>query len=154
MSSRLFQEVREKRGLVYSIYSYAAAYADGGLFAVYAGTGETEAAEVLPLIAEELHRLPDTLTREEIARAKAQIRADLLMAREATSARAEHLAHQLLAYGRPIPPAELLARIEAVDAAALARFARRLAASRPTLAALGPVGRLPTAARVAQAFAA
>ncbi|MFZ5792242.1 MAG: M16 family metallopeptidase [Pseudomonadota bacterium] len=154
MSSRLFQEVREKRGLVYSIYSYAAAYADSGLFTVYAGTGETEAAEVLPLIAEELHRLPDTLTREEIARAKAQIRADLLMARESTSARAEHLAHQLLAYGRPIPTAELLARIEAVDAAALARFARRLAASRPTLAALGPVGRLPTAARVAQAFAA
>jgi predicted Zn-dependent peptidase len=154
MSSRLFQEIRETRGLVYSIYSFAASYEDGGLFAIYAGTGEEEAGEVLPLIAEELRRLPDTLTPEEIARAKAQIRADLLMARESTSARAEQLAQQLQAYGRPIPTAELLQRIEAVDQAGLARFARQLAASRPSLAALGPVAKLPSVHRVAEAFAA
>jgi len=154
MSSRLFQEIRETRGLVYSIYSYAASYEDGGLFAVYAGTGEEEAGEVLPLIAEELRRLPDTLTPEEIARAKAQIRADLLMGRESTGARAELLAQQIQAYGRPIPTAELLQRIEAVDQAGLARFARQLAASRPSFAALGPVAKLPSVHRVAEAFAA
>jgi predicted Zn-dependent peptidase len=154
MSSRLFQEIRETRGLVYSIYSFAASYEDGGLFAIYAGTGEEEAGEVLPLIAEELRRLPDTLTPEEIARAKAQIRADLLMGRESTGARAELLAQQLQAYGRPIPTGELLKRIEAVDQAGLARFARQLAASRPSLAALGPVAKLPSVHRVAEAFAA
>jgi predicted Zn-dependent peptidase len=154
MSSRLFQEVRENRGLVYSIYSFASSYDDGGLFAVYAGTGEGEAGEVLPLIAEELRRLPGSLTEEEIRRAKAQIRADLLMARESTSARAEHLAQQIQAYGRPLTTSELLQRIEAVDRAALARFAHQLAASPPTLAALGPVGKLPSPKRVGEAFAA
>jgi predicted Zn-dependent peptidase len=76
------------------------------------------------------------------------------MARESTSARAEQLAQQLQAYGRPIPTAELLQRIEAVDQAGLARFARQLAASRPSLAALGPVAKLPSVHRVAEAFAA
>jgi predicted Zn-dependent peptidase len=154
MSSRLFQEVRENRGLVYSIYSFASSYEDGGLFSVYAGTGEAEAGEVLPLIVEELRRLPGSLTEEEIHRAKAQIRADLLMARESTSARAEHLAQQLQAYGRPLSTAELLGRIDAVDRASLARFAHQLAASRPTLAALGPVGKLPSPKHIAEAFAA
>src|ERR1019366_2150987 len=99
MSSRLFQEIREKRGLVYSIYSFASAFRDGGIFGIYAGTGENEAAEILPLVIEELRRLPATLTSEELARARSQAKAGVLMARESTSNRAEQLASQLLIYG-------------------------------------------------------
>ena len=152
MSSRLFQEIREKRGLVYSIYSFAAPYADGGLFAIYAGTGEKEVGELLPLVADELTRLPETLDPAELARAKAQLRADILMARESTSARAEQLAHQLLAYGRPLDPAEIVARVDAVDAPAVGMLARRLAGGPLAFAALGPVARLPAPPALAGLF--
>jgi predicted Zn-dependent peptidase len=154
MSSRLFQEIREKRGLVYSIYSFASAFRDGGVFGVYAGTGEKEAAEILPLVIEELRRLPATLTSEELARARAQAKAGVLMARESTSNRAEQLASQLLIYGRPVPADEIIQRIEAVDTAQLARAARRLMAGTPTLAALGPLGQLARLESVAGRLAA
>ena len=154
MSSRLFQEIREKRGLVYSIYSFASSFRDGGLFGVYAGTGEKEAAEILPLVIEELNRVPATVTEEELARARAQAKAGVLMARESTSNRAEQLATQLLIYNRPVPADEIVARIEAVDIAHLARIARRLTAGAPTLAALGPLGRLARLDQVAARLAA
>ncbi len=154
MSSRLFQEIREKRGLVYSIYSFASSFRDGGLFGVYAGTGEKEAAEILPLVIEELNRVPATVTEEELARARAQAKAGLQMARESTSNRAEQLATQLLIYNRPVPADEIVARIEAVDIAHLARIARRLTAGAPTLAALGPLGRLARLDQVAARLAA
>jgi len=154
MSSRLFQEIREKRGLVYSIYSFTSSFHDGGLFGVYAGTGEREAAEILPLLIEELNRLPMTVTEEELSRAKAQSKAGVLMSRESTSNRAEQLASQLLTYGRPLPVEEIVSRIEAVDVAHLARIARRLTAGAPTLAALGPLGRLARLDQVAARLAA
>lgn len=150
MSSRLFQEVREKRGLVYSIYSFAASYGDGGLFGIYAGTGESEAAELLPLVCEELARLPDSLEEEEVRRARAQIRAGILMSRESTGSRCEQLAQQLLVFGRPLPVPEIVGRIEAVDRAQLAGLARRLAGAPPTLAALGPIGRVEPLDRLAR----
>ncbi|WP_119462128.1 M16 family metallopeptidase [Rhodospirillaceae bacterium SYSU D60014] len=142
MSSRLFQEIREKRGLVYSIYSFASAYTDGGLFGIYAGTGETEAADLVPLICDELVRLPETLDDEEIRRARAQLKAGILMARESTGARCEQLAQHLLVFDRPLSTAEVVAKIDAVDGPQLSRVARRLAASRPTVAALGPIDRV------------
>jgi predicted Zn-dependent peptidase len=154
MSSRLFQEIREKRGLVYSIYSFGASFRDGGLFGVYAGTGEKEAAEILPLVIEELRHLPTTVTSDELERAKAQAKAGVLMARESTSNRAEQLASHLLTYGRPMSPEEIIARIEAVDIAHIARVARRLMAGPPTLAALGPLGRLARLDAVAGRLAA
>jgi predicted Zn-dependent peptidase len=154
MSSRLFQEIREKRGLVYSIYSFTSSFHDGGLFGVYAGTGEKEAAEILPLVIEELNRVAPTVTEDELARAKAQSKAGIQMARESTSSRAEQLASQLLSYGRPIPVEEIIARIEAVDVGHLARSARRLTAGAPTLAALGPLGRLARLDQVAARLAA
>ncbi len=140
MSSRLFQEIREKRGLVYSIYSFASPYSDGGLFGIYAGTGETEVEELIPLICEEIVRLPDTLDPAEVHRARAQLKAGILMARESTGSRCEQLAQQLLVYGRPLTMPEIVGRVEAVDEAQLARLTRRLIASRPTVAALGPIG--------------
>jgi predicted Zn-dependent peptidase len=149
MSSRLFQEVREKRGLVYSIYSFASSYTDGGVFGIYAGTGESEVEELIPVVCDELAKVADTLNEGEIARARAQLKAGILMARESTGSRCEQLAQQLLIYGRPIPAAETVAKIDAVGAAEVARVARRLLLSAPTLAAIGPLGRLEPLGRIA-----
>ena len=142
MSSRLFQEIREKRGLVYSIHSFASSYVDGGLFGIYAGTGEAEVAELVPLVCDEIVKAADTIEAEEVRRARAQLKAGILMAREGPSARCEQLAQQLLVYGRPLPMEEIIARVDAVDVEQVAAVARRLRAGPLTLAALGPVDRI------------
>lgn len=139
MSSRLFQEVRERRGLVYSIYTFAAPYSDGGLFGIYAGTGPEQLKELIPVVCEEIRRTPATLDKAEIDRARAQLKAGILMARESSSSRCEQLAQQLLVYGRPVPTDEIMAKVEAVDAAAIARVARRIATAPLTMTTLGPV---------------
>ena len=82
MSSRLFQEVREKRGLCYSIYAFANSFQDGGIVGIYAGTGEAEAGEVSAVVAGEMEALADTATDAEVARAKAQLKSGLLMGLE------------------------------------------------------------------------
>ena len=140
MSSRLFQEVREKRGLVYSIYSFVAAYSDGGIFGVYAGTGGEQVAELVPLVGGELRRLAEDASEAEVARARAQLKASILMGRESTSGRCEQLAQQLLIYGRPLTVEEIVARVEAIDAPAVRDMAAQLAGGTPTLASLGPLG--------------
>jgi predicted Zn-dependent peptidase len=142
MSSRLFQEVREKRGLVYSIYSFHAGFADSGLFGVYAGTGEKSLAELTPLIFDQLAGVAKSVAPEELARAKAQLRADVLMSLESTHARAEQIARQLTIYGRILPPAELTAEIDKVDNAALARCAALLMKGPLTVATMGPAKKL------------
>jgi predicted Zn-dependent peptidase len=148
MSSRLFQEVREKRGLVYSIYTFASPYIDGGLFGIYAGTGPEQIRELMPVMCEEIRRAPATLDKAEIDRARAQLKAGILMARESSSSRCEQLAQQLLIYGRPIPMTEIVAKIEAVDSDAIARVARRIAGTPLTLTALGPLDGLESHAAV------
>ncbi len=154
MSSRLFQEVREKRGLVYSIYSFASSYRDSGLFGVYAGTGADEVAELIPVVCGELVGVAERVHAKEIARARAQVRASLLMASESTSARCEQLARQLMVFGRPIPNPEILSRIEAVTAEDVMHLAGRLFSRTPTLAALGPVGKLEPTERIIGRLAA
>jgi predicted Zn-dependent peptidase len=154
MSSRLFQEIREKRGLVYSIYSFAHAYSDGGLFGVYAGTGEREAAELLPVLCDEIRKLERGLERVELDRARAQLKAGLLMSLEATSARAEHHGNYMLIFDRPFEMADTIRRIDAVDEAAVARVAARLIAARPTFAAIGPIGAVEDYGRLARRLAA
>ena len=139
MSSRLFQEVREKRGLCYSIYSFASSYTDGGLFGVYAGTGEDKAAELLDVTCSELVSVSAMIENGELERAKAQGRASVLMSRESTSSRCEQLGHQLLIYGRHLPVEEITRKIDAVDKPAIARVASRLLSGRPTFAGLGPL---------------
>lgn len=142
MSSRLFQEVREKRGLVYSIYSFTSSYTDGGLFAVYAGTGEEEAAEVIPVVCEEVMKVTRKVEADEVQRARAQLKASILMAMESTSARCEQLARQLQAHGRLVPVEEMVARVEAVDADAVTAAAARLFQGNPTFAAIGPLDKV------------
>ena len=154
MSSRLFQEIREKRGLVYSIYSFTHAYSDSGLFGIYAGTGEVEVAELVPALCEEMRRLPDGFEEDELQRARAQLKSGILMGLESTSARAEYQAHHMLIEGRRFDPQEIVRRIEAVDGAAVMRAARRLSAGPLTLTALGPIGRLEDYGRVTSRLAA
>jgi predicted Zn-dependent peptidase len=142
MSSRLFQEIREKRGLVYTIHSFVHGYSDGGLFGIYAGTGEAEAAELVPAICNEVIRIEDGLTPVELNRAKTQMKAGLLMSLESSSARCEQLAQHLLIHGKPFDPLEIVGRIEMVDDAAIRRVVARWRSAPPTLAALGPLSGL------------
>jgi predicted Zn-dependent peptidase len=142
MSSRLFQEIREKRGLVYAIQSFAHSYRDGGLFGIYAGTGEAEAAELVPALCEETARLEDGLTEVELNRAKTQMKAGLLMSLESTSARCEQLAQHLLIHGVPFDPPNVVRRIEEVDDPAIRRVVARWRLGPPTMAAVGPLSGL------------
>jgi predicted Zn-dependent peptidase len=154
MSSRLFQEIRERRGLVYAIHSFVHGYRDTGLFGIYAGTGEEEAAELIPALCEETRRLERGLTPLELGRAKAQMKAGLLMSLESTPARCEQLAQHLLIHGTPFDPADIVRRIEAVDAAAIGRVVARWRTAPPTFVALGPLGRVETFGRVRERLAA
>jgi len=142
MSSRLFQEIREKRGLVYSIYSFASSYSDGGLFGIYAGTGEDEVEELVPVLCDEVVKVCGGVDGDEMRRARAQLKASILMSLESTSSRCEQLARQVLVYGHPVTTQEVVDRIEAIDAAAIARVARRIFVQNPTIAAIGPLGKL------------
>lgn len=139
MSSRLFQEVREKRGLVYSVYSFVSSYADTGMFGIYAGTGSKETAELIPVVCDEIGKICQGITDQELLRAKTQMKASVLMSLESTSSRAEQLARQLLVFGREIPTEETVSRIESINSDAILRVAKRIFSSTPTLAALGPI---------------
>jgi predicted Zn-dependent peptidase len=154
MSSRLFQEIREKRGLVYSVYSFVSPFADGGLFSIYAGTGEDQAEELVPVALEELRRVQKDVTEDELARAKAQLRASLLMSLESTGSRCEQLARQLQVYGRIIPVEETKAKIAAVTVDQVQALAARMFRATPTLAALGPAGKVPPLPAIAEKLAA
>ncbi len=154
MSSRLFQTVREDRGLVYSIYSFASSYAETGLFGIYAGTGASEVEQVVPLVCEEFAKVAQDLQEDELVRARNQLKAATLMSLESTSSRCESLARQMLVWGRPLSVDEVVARIAAVDQDAVRRVVARLLASRPTLAALGPLQGLEAMDRIAQRLAA
>ncbi len=149
MSSRLFQEVREKRGLVYAVHSYVSSYSDTGLFAVYAGTGEKEVGEVMPVICDELLKVAVDVKDEEVARSRAQLKASILMGLESTSSRCEQAARHLMVFGRHLSVEEMVGRVEAVDTEAVRRVAVRLASGKPTLAALGPLGHLESFERIA-----
>ena len=131
MSSRLFQEVREKRGLCYSIYAFHAPYSDTGMFGLYAGTDAGDVDELMRVVVDEIAAAAADITEAEVARAKAQMKAGLLMALESSGARAEQLARQMLAYGRPIPLEEIVARIEAVTVESTRAAGRALIARAP-----------------------
>ena len=143
MSLRLFQEIREKRGLAYSVYSFSSSFRDAGLFGVYAGTGPQQIGELAPVLADEMMRLGEDVRPDEVARAGAQLKAGMLMALESPASRCEQLARQLLIFGRPLTPAELIEKIDAVDRAAVCAVARRICRSgAPALAGLGPADSL------------
>jgi predicted Zn-dependent peptidase len=153
MSSRLFQEVREQRGLCYSIYAFHAPYSDTGMFGLYAGTDASDVAELMRVVVGEINGAAETITEAEVARAKAQMKAGLLMALESSGARAEQLARQMMAWGRPVALEELVGRIEAVTVESTRAAGRDLIArGRPAVAALGPGSGLESAATIADSL--
>jgi len=137
MSSRLFQEIREERGLAYSIYSFVSPHADAGLFGVYAGTHPSMVAGLAPLVADEMKKMLAGASDEEMIRARAQLKAGLLMSLESTSARIEQLGRQMLIFDRDIPTAELVQEIDAVDVDAVRRVAEETLASQLSVAGVG-----------------
>jgi len=154
MSSRLFQEVREKRGLCYAIYAFHWPYFDTGLFGLYAGTDARDAGELMRVVVDEIAATAETINETEVARAKTQMKAGLLMALESSGARAEQLARQIIAYDRPIPLEEIVARVEAVTVESARQAGRSLISrSRPAVAALGPGRDLESAATIAESLA-
>jgi predicted Zn-dependent peptidase len=142
MSSRLFQEVREKRGLCYSIYSFHWGFSDTGIFGIHAATGREDIAELTPVILDELKRAGETIRADELERSRAQYRAGLLMSRESASSRASQIAKQILLFGRPITIEELLDRLANITVERLTDLSGRLFSGKPTIAAVGPVGSL------------
>ncbi len=155
MSSRLFQEVREKRGLCYSIYAFHWAYSDTGIFGIHAATGEEDIAELMPVMFDELERVTDGVSETELSRARAQMRASLLMAMESPAARASQIARQMLVYGHPLSPEEILDKIDRVTVGEVRDLASRiLSGSTPTLASVGHDRGLPGIAEIAERFAA
>lgn len=142
MSSRLFQEIREKRGLAYNIYSFLSCYKDCGIFGIYAGTGAEEAQGLLSLVMDEIEKVQDAVYDEEVCRARAQLKSSILMSLESTSSRCEQVARQLMVFGRTISTDEIVDRVDAVDKVAVSTAALRLFRGMPTVAAIGPVKEL------------
>ena len=140
MSSRLFQEVRERRGLAYNVFAFSASYVDTGLLGMYAAAAPVDAASLLDVLDATSRALADAPREAEVARARAQLKASLLMGLESSTAVCEDLARQQLIFDDYLAPATIAARIDAVDAAAVARVGRRLLARPvPSLCALGPL---------------
>lgn len=142
MSSRLFQAARENRGLCYAIYSTAWGMADSGMLDVHAATGPEQMGELIDLIGAELFSIAATPPAPaEVARAKAQIKAGLLMSLESSSARAEQMARQLMFFDRLVPAAELVQRIDDVTPEGIRAVAERVARSAPPSVAVVGAGR-------------
>jgi predicted Zn-dependent peptidase len=153
MSSRLFQEVREKRGLCYSVFSSASAYEDSGLFAVYAATAPGKADELTRVASDTMLSVLDPVDEPEIARAKAQLKAGLVMSLESASARADQMARQFLAFGKVPEMATIIEKVERVTPADVSRLADRILRSgQPALAAVGALGKLGPYERIAARF--
>jgi len=140
MSSRLFQEVRERRGLCYAIHAFASGLSDTGMLAIYAACGPDRAAELLAVLRDELRRAAESgFSGEEVGRVKAQLKMGLLAGLESSGARAEQLARQILIHRRPLTTQELIEKVEAVTQADVQRMAGDLLASPVSLATVGPI---------------
>lgn len=137
MSSRLFQQVREKRGLVYSIYSFYDSFHDDGLFGIYAGTSPDHLKELMPVVLDEIKGVTDKITPEELARAKAQIKAGVLMSRESSLTRADQQARYVINFGRPFNVDTLVADIDAVQASDISSLAASIFKTQPLMTVIG-----------------
>ncbi len=156
MSSRLFQELRERRGLCYTVFASASAYDDTGLITIYAGTGPDQIRVLAERTMDELRRAGDGFTAAELDRARAQLKAGLLMGLESPSTRTERLARSLSIYGDRVPPIEeVIAKVDAVTLDHLRGFGATLAIrAAPALALLGPLEDAPDHAALAKRLAA
>ncbi|MEP0962612.1 MAG: pitrilysin family protein [Roseobacter sp.] len=155
MSSRLFQEIRENRGLCYSIFAQAGAYADTGMTTIYAGTSQEQLPQLAEITIDEMKRAVDDMSPVEVARARAQMKAGLLMGLESPSNRAERLARLIQIWDRIPPLEETVAMIDAVTTGDVREFARSMAETAPAALALyGPIETAPSLARLEERRAA
>jgi predicted Zn-dependent peptidase len=150
MSSRLFQTVREERGLAYTINAFDWTYADTGVFGFYAATSARNVAELMPVALDCLAEATQTLDEEEVERAKAQLKVSLLVALESSGARAEQIARQHMAFGRVLDSDEILRKIDAISVADARRVGAAMLRTPPTVSAVGPVKAVLTPDRVAE----
>ncbi len=151
MSSRLFQEIRERRGICYSVYAFHWGFSDTGVFGIHAATGAEDVGELVPVILDELIKAAENITTAEADRARAQIRASMMMSLESPAARAGQIARHILLYGRPITVEELTDRLSAISTDRLRDLAGRLfSTSNPTLAAVGPVDNIMSQQEISQ----
>ncbi len=147
MSSRLFQEAREKRGLCYSIFAQASAHDDTGMFTVYAGTSGEKVGELADLTVAELRRVTEDMSDEEVERARQQMKAGMLMGLENPSARCERLARMVSIWNRVPDLEETIDKIEDVTTAKVGEFAQKLCLTgKPAMALYGPVDGAPALA--------
>lgn len=153
MASRLFQELRESRGLCYSIYSFYSPFTDTGVFGIQTASSEDDIEELVPLVMDELRKMMDGVTEAELSRAKAQLKAGLLMTLESPLARAGQMARHILVHGRPLTLEETVGKIEAVEGSDLVALARQMLVSPPTLAAIGCLRALPAVNEIAARMA-
>ena len=154
MSSRLFQEIREKRGLCYTIYAQTGAYAETGMTTIYAGTSAEDIGELAAITMDELKRSADDMSPAEVARARAQMKAGLLMGLESPSARAERLARMISIWGRVPELEETISRIDAVTTGDVRDFAVQMMQGDAALALYGPVKKAPRLADLRERLAA
>lgn len=136
MSSRLFQEVREERGLAYSIYSFTSSHKDTGIFGLYAGTGPEMAGDMMPVIRGEMEALAKGPTDEEFTIARAQLKSGLMMALEATTSRMEQLGRQLLVFDRILPIEEMTGNVDTVTKSDVAQIAEGIVSSKSASVAI------------------
>lgn len=145
MSSRLFQEIREKRGLVYSVYSYSNSHTQSGLFGIYAGTTKEELKQLMPVVCEEIRKIrTDLVSEQELKRAKTQLKASMLMALESSSSTVEVLARQMLIFNRLIPVDEMVEKIENITREDIRCIANCLFDSQPTYCLVGDIDGHPS----------
>jgi predicted Zn-dependent peptidase len=137
MSSRLFQEVREKRGLVYTIYTDSSSNKDTGTFCVYAGCADQKAEEVINVISSELKEIENTLTDDEVLKAKTQIKAAILMGTESSASRIQTAAIHFITEGEFPTPQEMATRVDLVTRESVKKVAGKVFSTRPTLAVIG-----------------
>lgn len=149
LTSRLWHEVRETRGLAYEIQSFHWSFYDCGLFGIGAGTSGGDLAELVDVTLEATIRAAADADTVEVARAKAQLKVALLSALETPGGRIERNARQILAWGRVIPASEVIAKVDAVTVDDVRAAGKRLLAGAPTLAAIGPIKKLPGLKQIA-----
>ena len=153
MSSRLFQEVREKRGLAYTVQAFLSAYRDSGIFGIYAATSDDKAAEMLPVICEEVAKMQNGVSSQELQRAKNQIKSSLLMSRESSSAIAEWIGRHLLCYGRYKPASEIAGLIDSINEESIKKVSNTLLNNKNiTITTLGIQKNLPEYEKVIGLF--
>lgn len=144
MSSRLFQEIREKRGLVYSVYSYCSSQTANGLFGIYAGTSAEQLNTLIPVMIDEIKKvLNEKVTDKELNRAKVQLKASMLMALESSSSTAEVIARQTLIHNKVIPTEEIVQKINDVTREDILIAAQTIFSSTPTYTLLGDLQSYP-----------